>query len=106
MMRRCLIAAALVLRFACTLGGCALNAKCTVPACSADAEITAQVRALIDRHPALQAPNSISVQTVDRIVYLRGLVDTPFMSELAQSVALQAKGAARVVNLIGIENER
>jgi osmotically-inducible protein OsmY len=37
-------------------------------------------------------------------VYLYGLVDTPFDSEIAKSVALEAPGVARVVSSIASGN--
>jgi osmotically-inducible protein OsmY len=46
------------------------------------------------------------VRTLDHVVYLSGLVDTDLQSQIAQSVALEATGVARVVNSIGISNSR
>jgi len=46
----------------------------------------------------------IEVQTLDHVVYLYGLVDTPFDSEIAKSVALEAPGVARVVSSIASGN--
>ena len=67
-----------------------------------DAQITAEVKALLDRHPELGT--SINVQTLDHVVYLYGLVDTPLDAEIANSVALQAPGATRVVSSIANGN--
>jgi osmotically-inducible protein OsmY len=85
--------------------GCA-SMRCGSAACRADARITADVQALFSQHTSLQTPNEIEIQTVDRVVYLRGLVSTPYERELAEAVARQAQGAARVVNLIGVDNNR
>src|ERR1700679_65611 len=84
------------------LSGCATFEKCGFKGCPGDAEITAEVKALFNQHPELGT--SISVQTLDHVVYLYGLVDTPLDSEIAQSVALQAPGAARVVSSIANRN--
>lgn len=88
------------------VGGCATYRKCGFAGCPGDAKITAEVRTLVDQHPALGGSNTVYVQTLDRVVYLNGLVDTPFQRQMAQSVALQAPGVARVVNMIGVSNPR
>jgi osmotically-inducible protein OsmY len=84
------------------LSGCATFAKCGFNGCPGDAQITANVRALFDQHPELGS--SIDVQTLDHVVYLYGLVDTPFESEMAKSVAVEAPGVARVVSSIANGN--
>jgi osmotically-inducible protein OsmY len=84
------------------LSGCATFEKCGFKGCPGDAQVTAEVKALFDKHPELGT--SIDVQTLDHVVYLYGLVDTPLESEIAQSVALQAPGAARVVSSIANRN--
>ncbi len=86
--------------------GCATYRKCGFGGCPGDAKITTDVRALLDRYPSLEGPNMVYVQTLDHAVYLSGLVDTPFQRQMAQSVALQAPGVARVVNMIGVSNQR
>jgi osmotically-inducible protein OsmY len=89
--------------------GCAVYEtykKCGFSGCPGDAAVTANVRALFDRHPALQAPNLLSVQTLDRVVYLSGVVDTDLERQMAESVALEATGVVRVVNSIGVNNNR
>jgi BON domain len=81
------------------LAGCATYDKCGTADCgSSDAKVTANVRALIDQHPELGAPNSINVQTVDNVVYLNGTVSAGLEGREAQSIALQAPGVKQVVN--------
>jgi osmotically-inducible protein OsmY len=95
------IGSALILAGA--LAGCATQDKCGPTDCGAgDAKVAANVRALIDQHPDLGAPNSIQVQTVGNVVYLNGTVSEGLESREAQSVALQAPGAAQVVNLLAV----
>jgi osmotically-inducible protein OsmY len=84
------------------LPGCAAYEKCGFRGCPGDAEITAEVRALFDQHPVLEPPNLLEVQTLDHVVYLNGLVDTDMQRQMAESVAHQAKGVAKVVNSIGL----
>jgi osmotically-inducible protein OsmY len=88
------------------LAGCATYRKCGFDGCPGDAKITAEVRALFDQHPVLEPPNLLTVQTRDHVVYLYGLVDTDLEREIAESVALQAAGVARVVNSIGLSGSR
>jgi osmotically-inducible protein OsmY len=90
----------------CALGGCASIRHCGLEGCPADREITARVRVLLDQYDALEAPNRVSAQTIDRVVYLTGLVETPYQKRLASSVAAQAAGVIRVVNSIALENTR
>ena len=87
-----------------SLAGCAALAPCGIKGCPDDRRITAQVRGLLDEHDELGAPNHVTVQTVNRVVYLRGLVGTPYQKRLAQYLAAQAPGATSVVNLIGLDN--
>jgi len=86
------------------LPGCAAYRTCGFSGCAGDAKITADVRAQFDQHPALEPPNLIDVQTVDHVVYLHGLVDTDLERSMAESVALDTPGVARVVNSIAIYN--
>ncbi len=90
----------------CALAGCAAYRTCGFNGCPGDAKITAEVRALFDRHPDLEAPNMVYVQTVDHVVYLDGLVDTPFQQQMAASVAGEAAGVVRVVSSISVSNAR
>jgi osmotically-inducible protein OsmY len=86
------------------LPGCAAYRTCGFGGCAGDAKITADVRAQFDQHPALEAPNSIAVQTIDHVVYLHGLVDTGLERSMADSVARDTPGVVRVVNSIAIYN--
>ncbi|HLZ99912.1 MAG TPA: BON domain-containing protein [Steroidobacteraceae bacterium] len=92
-----------------SLGGCALRdayEKCGFTGCPDDRRISRDVRILLDQHPALEAPNLIAVRTLDHVVYLNGVVDTDLERQLAESVAAEAQGVARVVNSIGLNNAR
>jgi len=84
--------------------GCASQPACTTAECKDDAKITADVRERFKDYPALQPPNQVSVRTVNRVVYLSGVVDTEFERQLAESVAERADGASRVVNTLGVNN--
>jgi osmotically-inducible protein OsmY len=85
------------------LAGCSSYGKCTSGACGGDAAITTNVQTLLDRRPELGAPHSIEVQTIDRVVYLNGLVNDGLERSIAESVALQTPGVLKVVNSISVQ---
>ena len=85
-----------------SLSGCAVYRKCGWSGCPGDARITADVRTRLNQYPELEPPNLIYVQTLDRVVYLTGQVNTDTERMLAKSVALQAAEVTRVVNSINL----
>jgi osmotically-inducible protein OsmY len=88
------------------LCGCAVYSvyrKCGYDGCAGDAQITAEVHALLNQHPELGPPNQVYVQTLDRVVYLSGQVATELQRDTADSVALQARGARSVNDIMGVE---
>jgi len=91
---------------AAVLAGCASFGKCGPGECSGDAKITAEVRSLLAQSPSLGAPNQVRVQTIHGVVYLRGLVSTPYQIEEAGSIAEQAAGVTSVQNLLSIDNSK
>jgi osmotically-inducible protein OsmY len=95
-------------RIVCGLLPATILSACAVFAApdARDARIAAAVIARLAQYPELQAPNSVDVQTLHRVVYLRGLMGTPFEIELASSLAAQVAGVRRVENLIGLENAK
>ena len=97
----CAWAAAVILTGA--LPACAVYRKCGFAGCPGDAKITAEVLALIDQYPALEAPNSVRVQTMDHVVYLNGQVNTELERSTAESVALSVPGVRRVINSINFD---
>lgn len=84
--------------------GCASFGKCGLRECPADARISADVRALLAQNPALGSPSPISVRTVDGVVYLRGLVSTPYQIAEVGSIAERAPGVVSVQNMVTIDN--
>lgn len=73
---------------------------CGFAGCPGDAEITSEVKSVFNQYPALEPPNLVYVQTLDRAVYLTGRVNTETECELAQSLADHVAGVTRVVNSI------
>jgi hypothetical protein len=86
------------------LPGCAVERKCEAGGCSGDANITANAQARINQHPEFGAPDSIRVETLDRVVYLTGQVSQGLMKRSAADVARQTPGVTRVVNNISVTN--
>jgi osmotically-inducible protein OsmY len=99
-------AMALCVCLAAVLAGCASFGKCGMGGCTGDAKISAEVRTLLAQSSSLSAPNLISVQTIHGVVYLRGLVSTPYQIAEAGSIAQQAAGVTDVQNLLTIDNSR
>jgi osmotically-inducible protein OsmY len=95
----------LALCMACALAACAPFEKCGFAGCPGDAQVTADVRALFVRHPELGPSGLLSVQTLDGVVYLYGVVNTDLVREQAESIALQARGVKKVVNSLGVTND-
>jgi len=96
---------ALAVCMACALAACAPFEKCGFAGCPGDAQITADVRALFEQHPELGPAGLLSVQTLDGVVYLYGVVTTDLVREQAESIALQARGVNKVVNSLGVTND-
>lgn len=92
----------LALGLLCLTAGCATFEKCGLRGCPGDAAISAEVQTLFDQHGALQAPNELHIQTLDRVVYLTGLVNSPREQQLATLIAREAPGVTSVVNSIGL----
>lgn len=88
------------------VAGCTGFGKCGLRECPADARISDDVRSLLTQSPALGPPNLISIQTVQGVVYLRGVVSTPYQVAEAASIADRAPGVTRVENLLNIDNSR
>jgi hypothetical protein len=87
-----------------TMGGCATVEKCGLEGCADDRQISAQVKALLNAHPELGPPGSISVETLNGVVYLDGLVTGGLEKRSVESIVLQASGVKRVVNGISVEH--
>jgi osmotically-inducible protein OsmY len=82
------------------LPGCAAYEKCGLEGCPGDAKITTNVQTLFSRHPELGT--DITVQTLNRVVYLNGFVNDGLERNTAESVAHEAQGVTRVVNDITV----
>jgi osmotically-inducible protein OsmY len=86
----------------CAAAGCATYEKCGFEGCPGDAKVTANVQAQLHQHPDLGPPDSITVQTLDHVVYLNGMVGAGLQSQEAESVTLRTPGVTRVENSIAV----
>lgn len=91
----------LAIVLAASLAGCATYRKCGFSGCAGDAQITARVEALLRENKAIEEWG-IQVQTLDRVVYLYGLVDTNLERNIIESTVLEVPGVASVVDSIAI----
>ena len=97
-----LYALSIVLLLSGVLPGCAAERKCGWGGCPGDAQVTADVRTQLNRHPDLGGVNSINVQTLDHVVYLSGEVSTGLMRETAETIAQKTPGVTRVEDTIAV----
>jgi osmotically-inducible protein OsmY len=74
------------------LCGCALYRKSPD-----DPKITARVETLLGQHTSL---DGVSVQTLNHVVYLSGMVDSSAAIDAAESLARQADGVTHVESVI------
>jgi osmotically-inducible protein OsmY len=90
------------------LSGCALYntyEKCGLHGCPGDTKITADVLAQLNQCLFLE-PNAISVQTLDHVVFLNGVVRSDLEIDAAESIARSVPGVARVLNSVVVSNSR
>jgi hypothetical protein len=95
-----ILAFAAALTVAAALPGCAIFPQSANPV--VDQKITTDVETRFGQYAELEAPNMLNVQTINRVVYLNGLVSTGLQRRDAELVADQVQGVDRVVNSIGI----
>jgi osmotically-inducible protein OsmY len=93
---------ALILSFllAGVLSGCSLFPKCTPENCAVDTQIKHDVDALFAEHTELGPPGTIRVQSINKVVYLNGLVNSDFERQNAEALARQIPNVKDVVNSI------
>jgi osmotically-inducible protein OsmY len=82
------------------LPGCAVFPQSSNAA--VDQKITADVETRFGQNAQLEAPNLLNVQTINRVVYLNGLVSTGLQRWDAELVANQVQGVDKVVNSIAV----
>ena len=90
--------------FLCALQGCTSYNTCASGGCMGDAKITQNLQARLDGMSDFGPPGAIRVETKDHVVYLNGTVDAGLAKHLAESVAKQTPGVARVVNSIAVDH--
>ena len=73
--------------------------KCGLRGCPGDAEITAEIQSEFEKRSDLEA-NAITVQTLDHVVYLYGLMSSSLEIDTAESIARKVPGVTRVVSSV------
>ena len=87
------------------LSGCAVYTayeKCGLYGCADDAKITADIKARFSKRLDLE-PNVITVQTLDHVVYLYGVVSSSLEISTAESIAPNVPGVTGVVSSVGAQ---
>jgi osmotically-inducible protein OsmY len=87
------------------LAGCADFRQCGSQSCTADAKITADIKTRLNQMPELGPPGSIRVQTLDRVVYLDGLVDGGLEKRDAEAAAREVPGVQQIANDIDVQHK-
>jgi osmotically-inducible protein OsmY len=106
--RRSLGASVLVLMLAGALPGCAVYhtyEKCGFSGCPGDAQITSEIQSQINHRPDLE-PTAITVQTLDRTVYLYGVVSSGLEISDTEAIARGVPGVRQVINSMAISQSR
>jgi hypothetical protein len=85
------------------LTACANPGTCGLRECRDDAAISTTVRARLAQRPEFGS-SEVSVQTYQGVVYLRGLVSTPYQISIAGEIAAAVPGVTSVQNLLAVEN--
>ncbi len=84
------------------LPGCAEIEKCGLEGCASDQKITTNVEAQLSRHPDLGPAGAITVQTLNHVVYLYGMVADGLEKSAAESIARQVPGVTGVESSISV----
>src|SRR5579863_5178881 len=101
---RLLCASVLVLLLASALPGCAVYdtyEKCGFHGCPGDAQITTEIQSQINQRRDLES-TAITVQTLDRTVYLSGVVSSGLEISDTESIARSVPGVRQVINSMAI----
>jgi hypothetical protein len=88
------------LTVAAALPGCAVFPQSSNAA--VDRKLTADVETRFGQTAQLEAPNLLNVQTINRVVYLNGLVSTGLQRTDAELAANQVQGVEKVVSSIAV----
>ena len=86
------------------LPGCATIEKCGLEGCASDRKITAKVEAIVNAHPEFGPPGTITVQTLNGVVYLDGELADGVDREEVRSIIRRVAGVKKVVSSTHVEN--
>jgi osmotically-inducible protein OsmY len=94
-------AATLAILLTAGLAACTTPSACMPGDCNADASITEAVKAQL-KTVAILPEDEVTVQTIDHVVYLNGLVDTEREVMDATQLAANVPGVGKVVNKLAL----
>jgi len=94
------IHALLALTVAAALPGCAVFPQSSNAV--VDQKITADVETRFGQNAELEGPNLLNVQTINRVVYLNGLVSSGLQRRDAELMVNQVQGVDKVVNSVAV----
>ena len=86
------------------LSGCTTIEKCGLEGCASDRKITAKVEAIVNAHPEFGPPGTITVQTLNGVVYLDGELDDGLDKTDVRSIVRRVAGVKKVVNGTYVDN--
>lgn len=98
----------LAVALAATLSGCTVYntyEKCGLRGCPGDAQITAQIESQINQSPNLET-TAITVQTLDHVVYLYGVVSSGLEISDTEAIARSVSGVRQVINSMAVSQSR
>ena len=87
------------------MAGCADTRPSGTESAIPDAKITADAQARLDLMAALGPPGSVSVQTLDNVVYLNGIVDGGLAKRKAEAAVREVPGVQQVVDDIDVAHK-
>lgn len=87
------------------LAGCADFRAGGTQSDTPDAKITAATQSRLDQMAYLGPPGSVRVQTLDKVVYLNGLVDGGLAKRNAEAAVREVPGVQQVVDDIDVEHK-
>ena len=79
--------------------------KCGSADRNSDSRTTAAVQSSLDRHPEFGPAGQLQVATLNRVVYLYGSVANDLQLAVANSVASNASGDAKIVSSVAVSEK-
>ncbi len=98
------IAYILVCIMAAGLAGCAAFEKCSPENCATDAQIKADVDAMLTQHREFGPPAAFHMQIINGVVYMNGTVNSDFEMRNMEGFVRQINNVKDVVNNLNVRS--